>query len=428
MSEKSKQYIYITQGAESKSACKIGKTNDLERRLKEYNSMTGNSKDNFYTYLFSCEVKDMAKLENDITAHFKHLRQDKSREMYFYNPILFEDYVNFIKSHELFIKEITPKIDTTPKVEVKIIKKTTPTLKERGLTAEQIMKKARKADNDEFYTRLEDIEKELEMYPKSTFKDKVIFCNCDDAVDDDERRASAFSIYFLRNFKRLGLKKLICTHFSGPVDLFHQGPKGYIFTKEGFTEKKDYPKNYNGSFDHPISLQILNEEADLVCTNPPFSRAIDYWKVLIDSGKKFIIISNVANPVTTAFIPYFKNKKAWAGYNRIDYYQNPKRQLVEASGHWYCNVPIKNRPKFRLLKIMPLAKIPAKFKKIDDNGTLLVDNCYIPSDYDKPFGVSARAILNGVLEKGYKIIGDKQYIPYIKKEAKFARVLIQREV
>ena len=59
-SEQENQYIYIVQASLEPAKCKIGKTNDLERRLKEYNNMTGKSKDNVYAYLFTCEVKNMA--------------------------------------------------------------------------------------------------------------------------------------------------------------------------------------------------------------------------------------------------------------------------------------------------------------------------------------------------------------------------------
>jgi hypothetical protein len=326
----------------------------------------------------------------------------------------------------LFVKEIYIKEEDKTQI-VKIVKKTTPSLKERGVTQKDILQRAQRVDNDEFYTRYEDVEKELSMYSKSVWKDKTVFCNCDDPVDDDERRSSAFSLYFIRKFNELGLKKLICTHYSGAVDLFNQGAKGYIFTKNGFREFKEYPDGYTGSFDHPRSLQILKEEADIVCTNPPFSRAIDYWDVTIKSGKKFLIISNIANPITKAYIPYFKKNKVWAGYNRIDYFLNPKKELVEASGHWYTNINIKNRPKYKHLKIVPLKEIPEKYKKYDDSKVLLVDNCFIPNDYKKPFAISARPILNGLLEKGYKIIEkNESYIALVNGKQCFRRVLVQK--
>ena len=418
------QYIYIVQASLETSKCKIGKTNDLERRLKEYNNMTGKSKENIYKYLFTCEVKDMTCFETVITGKFTEFREDKSREIYFYNHALFKHYVSFIKSHELFIREVFIKADDKKQV-VQIVKRTVPTLEERGQSPKDVMQKAQKVENDEFYTRYEDVEKELSMYSTRIWKNKTVFCNCDDAVDDDKRNTSTFPLYFLQNFRELGLKKLICTHYSGTVDLFNQGPKGYIFTTNGYREV-EYPKGYDGSFDHPLSLKILHEEADIVCTNPPFSRARDYWKVLIESGKKFLIISNITNPITPAFIPYFKDNKVWAGYNRVDWFLTPKRELTRAAGTWYTNIPIKDRPKYNHLKIMRLKNIPQKYKKYDDSNVLLVDNCYIPEGYKKPFAVSTRPILNGLLEKGYEIIRDTQYFPYVNGKKCFARVLVKK--
>jgi len=423
----SKQYIYITQASNETTRCKIGKTKNLERRLKEYNSMTGKSKDVVYRYIFACEVADMTQVEKDIKKEYIDFREGKSTEMYVLNPSVIKKYVKFIKEHSLFINEIVIE-DSKPTI--KLVKQTTLSLDERGITAKDVLQKAQKTKNDEFYTRYEDVEKELSMYDKSIWKDKVVLCNCDDAVDTDERKTSAFALYFMQNFIKLELKKLICIHYGGGIDLFNQGAKGYvyiyIFTKNGLEGIKEYPKSFDGSFDHPHSLKILNEEADIVCTNPPFSRATDYWKTTINSGKKFIIISNISNIVTNSFIPYFYDNKVWAGYNRVDWYQNPKKQLVDAAGHWYTNIPINNRPKYSHLKIMPLKEIPEKYKQYDDSKILLVDNCYIPSSYKKPFAVSARPILNGLLEKGYKLIENSEYYPYINGKKKFARILVQK--
>ena len=425
-----KQYIYIVQSSKEITKCKIGKTNDLKRRLKEYNSTTGKSKENNTQYLFTCEVKNMSAMENDLKKIFSTLREEKSREIYFYNEALFRDYIKYIKSHKLFIKEIFIKPEDKKQI-VKIVKKTTPTLKSRNKTRKDILQKAQKVKNDEFYTRYEDIEKELTMYSKSIWKNKVVFCNCDDAVDEnDEGKTSAFALYFIRKFKELELKKLICTHYGeSQLDLFEQGSKGYIFTKKGFRsidEEKDYPKGYTGSFDDPLSLKILNEEADIVCTNPPFSRAREYWKYLITSGKKFIIISNFTNVKNQPYISYFKEGKARPGYNRVDWFLTPKKQLTMASGHWYTNFAIKNRPKYENMKIIPLKEIPEKNKKYDDSNILVVDNNYIPSDYKKPFAVSAYPILSGVLEKGYILTEEKEYVPYINGKRCFGRVMIKK--
>ena len=436
--DNTKQYIYIVQASREPASCKIGKTNDLERRLKEYNNMTGKSQSNIYQYLFTCEVQNMTQVENDIKKNFSTHREKRSREIYFWNDSFFDDYVKFIKSHPLFVEEIFIKTDEKPEVVVKIVKKTTPSLKERGVTAKDVMQKAQKVQNDEFYTRYEDVEKEISMYDKDIWKNQVVFCNCDDAVDEkngkiNEKRTSAFALYFINNFKKLELKKLICTHYAGKVDLFNAGSKGLVFLityemgNDGALKiEKQSPKGYTGSFDDPLSLKILNEEADIVCTNPPFSRAADYWKVVIESGKKFLIISNFSNIITKSFIPYFYNNQVWAGYNRVDWFLNPRRQLTDAPGHWYTNLPVINRPRYRNLKIMSLKEIPEKYKKYDDSKILLVDNCYVPKNYKKTFAVSVYPILCGVLEKGYELIEDNEYYPYINGKKKFARVLVQK--
>lgn len=420
-----KQYLYIAQGSLEPSKCKIGITNDLNRRLKEYNSATGISAENSYSYLFAAEVSNMRALEEDIKKKFPYLRELEKREIYFYNPSLFDMYVNCVVASPYFIKKIALKENKKSNI---IKTKTQPTMKERGFTRKELIERAKRIKDDEFYTRIEDIEAEFAMYPTKIWKDKVVFCNCDDAVGErrDYADTSAFALYFLKNFSRLKLKKLICTHYGGAVDLFSSGPKGYIFTKDGVREMYNTPKDYTGSFDSELSLKILKDEADIVCTNPPFSRAIEYWDILIKSKKKFIIISNVTIPISTAFIPYFMKKKMWAGYNSVYWYLTPKRVLVRAAGHFFTNFPIKDRPAIKRLKFVPLSEIPDVYQQYDDSGTLLVDKSYIPNDYDRPFAVSTRQILNGVLECGYSIVLKAQYFPYIEGKKKFARVLIQK--
>ncbi|CRF51668.1 Modification methylase EcoRI [Helicobacter heilmannii] len=419
------EYFYIVQSSLEPSKCKIGITHDLARRLKEYNSITGTSQEHTYGYLFTCEVTNMRQIEQDFKVAFAHLREVHTREIYFYNPSLFENYVSYIKAHPLFLAQVSIK---PPKQRQSVKPLHTPSLQERGLTRADILNKAMRVKDDEFYTRYEDVQKELSCYPLKIWRDKVVFCNCDDAIGEnrDYSDSSAFALYFLKHFFRLKLKKLICTHYGSKQDLFNAGARGYIFTKEGAHEMQYSPPNYNGGFEEAESLRILQKEADIVCTNPPFSRAIEYWQILIQSKKKFIILSNITNCVTTAFIPYFAKKKVWAGFNSVDWFLTPKRQLVRAAGHFFTNFPIKNRANIARLKLVPLEHIPDSYKRFDDSGVLLVDNNYIPNDYALPFAVSARQILNGVLECGFKVVQLTQYIPYIEGKKKFTRILICR--
>ena len=124
--------------------------------------------------------------------------------------------------------------------------------------------KASVAKNDEFYTRLTDIEKELCHY-KEHFKDKIVFCNCDDPL------YSNFWQYFQRNFYHLGLKKLVATHYEADKSSYKmeiiRSEKG---AQVGIPDYLQTPLQGNGDFRSAECVEIL-AEADVVVTNPPFS-------------------------------------------------------------------------------------------------------------------------------------------------------------
>ena len=99
------------------------------------------------------------------------------------------------------------------------------------------LNKAKDSKKDEFYTQLTDIERELRHY-KNHFKDKVVYCNCDDP------RVSNFFLYFSLNFEKLGLKKLITTCYkSQNMDLFSRN--------DAFSADIDH--HFPLEVDHPIS-------------------------------------------------------------------------------------------------------------------------------------------------------------------------------
>ena len=123
---------------------------------------------------------------------------------------------------------------------------------------------ASKAKKDEFYTQITDIEKEMRYY-REHFKDKVIFCNCDDP------EYSNFWRYFQLNFYELGLKKLISTHYEDSKPSYRMD---IVSTDQdtqcGIPDYVKTPLKQNGDFRSPECIEIL-KEADIVITNPPFS-------------------------------------------------------------------------------------------------------------------------------------------------------------
>ena len=169
------------------------------------------------------------------------------------------------------------------------------------------LKIAKKSKNDEFYTLMEDIEKEMRYY-KDFFKGKVVYCNCDDA------RESNFFKYFSLNFEFLGLKKLISTGYKADgkgVVLVYEGDKNSnrrVDNEEIIVNEL----NGDGDFRSEECIEYL-KQADVVVTNPPFSLFRQYVKQLMDYGKKFIVMANNNAITYKEFFPYIKNGKVWLG-------------------------------------------------------------------------------------------------------------------
>ena len=173
---------------------------------------------------------------------------------------------------------------------------------------------AKRAKNDEFYTQLSDIEKELGHYKKH-FKGKVVFCNCDDP------RISNFFHYFSYNFENLGLKKLIATCYKNQdADLFSQNKveKAIYLEYTGDKNGDKIPElneigikhlKGNGDFRSEECIELL-KQADIVVTNPPFSLFREYVAQLMEYKKKFIIIGH-QNAITYKEIP--KQARYFAG-------------------------------------------------------------------------------------------------------------------
>src|SRR3989339_72989 len=170
-----------------------------------------------------------------------------------------------------------------------------------GKDKNRSFQKAKSSKQDEFYTQLSDIEKELKHY-KGHFKGKVVYCNCDDP------RVSNFFHYFSFNFEKLGLKKLIATCYKNQeMDLFSQNDSEqaiyleYSGKKNGGTipAREEIGNKHlmgDADFRSAETIRLLNQ-ADIVVTNPPFSLFREYIAQLVEHNKQFLIIGNV-NAIT----------------------------------------------------------------------------------------------------------------------------------
>lgn len=182
----------------------------------------------------------------------------------------------------------------------------------------ELLQKAKKQKNDEFYTQLTDIERELQHY-ESHFKGKVVYCNCDDP------RTSNFFRYFVSNFKVLGLKKVIAACYKEQnADLFldtKENRHGFFFEYTGVELVDADPKTANvvyfkgdGDFRSQESIALL-KQSDIVVTNPPFSLFREYVAQLIRYDKLFLIIGNINAITYKEIFKLIQENKAWLGVN-----------------------------------------------------------------------------------------------------------------
>jgi hypothetical protein len=266
--------------------------------------------------------------------------------------------------------------------------------------------KAKDAKQDEFYTQLSDIEKELKHYKKH-FKGKVVYCNCDDP------RVSGFFHYFSYNFEKLGLKKLIATCYKNSSrDLFssNDSEKAVMLEYTGDKDGDNIPNaneigvvnlKGDGDFRSQESIELL-KQADIVVSNPPFSLFREYINQLIQYDKKFLIIGN-QNAITYVDVfPHIKNNKIWLGYNNGDmsfkvpehYESRATRFWIDESGQkwrslgnacWFTNLDISKRHEDLVLY---KNFVKDEYPKYDNYDAIEVGKTKdIPCDYFEAMGV-----------------------------------------
>ena len=181
------------------------------------------------------------------------------------------------------------------------------------------LRKAKQNKNDEFYTQLKDIKSELQYYGVH-FKNKVVFCPCDDPI------TSNFYRYFATNFKKLGLKKLISScYFYNDFDLFSDNlnvfKKGYYYEYSGKDNEKVFPTiedviyfDGDGDFRSNESIELL-KKSDIVVTNPPFSLSRDFISTVTQYNKDFLVIGNINVITYKEIFPLIQSNTAWMGIN-----------------------------------------------------------------------------------------------------------------
>lgn len=335
---------------------------------------------------------------------------------------------------------------------------------------------------DEFYTRYEDIQNELNHYEEH-FEGKTVLCNADDPFE------SNFCKFFLRNFNYLKLKRLICTSYnSSPVagtqlsffDLMEDAPSidkahGYVLDvikvpmKNGrgvsdedidsLLRQKKWVKELKGDGDFRSEECIdYLKQADIVVTNPPFSLFREYIATLMKYEKKFILIGSQNAITYKEIFPYLKDNKMWLGYGfssgnsyfRIpdrakdayedkSYYDKSTGMVHFRNCTWFTNLDHNKRhEKLVLFKNYT----PGDYPTYDNYDAINVDKVVdIPNDYYGKMGVPITIldhhnpeqfeIIDGIgrysILDNEKTKAEGKYLSMIDGKAKYFRIVIRRK-
>lgn len=342
------------------------------------------------------------------------------------------------------------------------------------IMANSNLTQAKKAKNDEFYTQYNDIQKEISAYIEydaDAFRDKIVYCNCDDPYE------SNFFRYFVLNFNILGLKQLITTSYKpSPIANVQLGLFGddktltpvkgrpkitankFIISEVGdvdgdgefslkdiaqqLKENKNNdwaPLDGDGDFRSAECIELL-EQADIVVTNPPFSLFRDYVKQLFDYNKKFVVIGNMNAITYKEIFPLIKENKMWLGAtgngndmvfavpNGVEIAESDRQKAARlgyvgdytrlGNSCWYTNLDHGRR--HQPLPLMTMADNKKFNKKIQKRETSYqrYDNYdaievpftnAIPSDYDGVMGVPI-SFLDKYNPDQFEIVGIDRYV------------------
>ena len=323
------------------------------------------------------------------------------------------------------------------------------------MAGNQNLHAANRAKQDEFYTQLSDIEKELKHYRKH-FRGKTVYCNCDDPT------ISNFFLYFRLNFEKLGLKRLITTCYKNrQIDLFSkhdmETAAGVEYVGNG-TQPTVFQLEEDGDFRSPECIELL-KQADIVVTNPPFSLFREYIAQLVEYGKKFVVIGNMNAITYKEVFPLIKSGRLWLGHGPagkdmlFDVPEDYARELVETkkegsayrlvdnivkgrlgNASWFTNLDHRKRHEDLILY---KKYSPDEYPKYDNYDAINVNKTAdLPVDYAGEMGVPI-SFLDKHSPNQFEIIGmdrplitqltGKQSRFKIKGKEIFARIVIRNK-
>lgn len=290
---------------------------------------------------------------------------------------------------------------------------------------------------DEFYTRYDTIEQEMQHF-SNDFEGKIVCCPCDDYT------RSNFYKYFFNNFKELKIKKLITScYYPYTYSLFAQksSPRAnYSITEliDGQVVTTPYTHDCDGDFRSPEVRELI-KQSDIVVTNPPFSLMRDFISAV--RHKRFIILANLNIITYNNIFPMFKANKIFIGVNHRsgdmafeipEHYSNrsDSERLIDgtkvvrfSSINWYNNI--------RFTPVAPLILTkhysPEEYPMYDNYDAILINKtCDIPVDYEGNMAVPITFLEKWNPEQ-FSLVGRVWRDGTVKGELPYVRLLIRHK-
>lgn len=301
------------------------------------------------------------------------------------------------------------------------------------------MQAAKINKNDEWYTRLEDIEDEISMHEDYVrqFEGKTVLCNCDDP------EWSNFFLFFRLHFKQLKLKKVIFTHYE--VD----GSPSYKLEWDGSYIGYDTlnliktPLKGNGDFRSPECVALL-DECDVVVTNPPFSLLREFIGLIIGHKKDMVIIANEMQCTSKEIFPLFQSGKLNFGYNHVKEFKVPDGTFKKiGTVAWFTTFKL-DKYNEELPLCCQYEGHEDEYPKYDNYDAIEVNQIRrIPRDYFGVMGVYGPSFLAQYNKEQFEVIGRSEDFAqpiiinqkvkknpgrfYIQGQRKCERILIRRK-
>lgn len=318
--------------------------------------------------------------------------------------------------------------------------------------------KAKIEKDDEFYTQYDDIKKEIQTYldyNPDLFRDKVVLCPCDDP------ELSNFSQFFIRNFNKLGLKKLICSCYNSDSEFKKPGTvrslldddfdeagsenlntKGRVLIVDRVSIKESNDKLLNsiqlledsGDF-RSQEITKFRDEADFIITNPPFSLFSEFINWILDRDtvstvstvsspassalsaqqKQFAIIGNMNAICYGSVFPRIRDNEIWLGvHNGAKSYMRPDNSIQKLGNtFWFTNIDYGSRHQPLSLMTMKENIERSRHKDVREHNYFHYENYdaievshvdAIPSDYKGKMGVPL-TFLSKYCPEQFEIVG-----------------------